>query len=150
LGGGCELAIACDLRVIGESAKMGQPEVSLGIIPAAGGTYRLPRLVGLGIARELVYTGRILDAEECLRIGLANRVVPDEQVVDQALALAGEIASRGRQAVRLAKATMNALARPGEAAAVTLESMAQAILFESEDKHRRMAEFLSRKKNKEG
>ncbi len=149
LGGGCELAIACDLRVIGESAKMGQPEVSLGIIPGAGGTYRLPRLVGLGIARELVYTGRILDAQECLRIGLANRLVPDAQVVDQALALAREIASRGRLAVRLAKATMNAIARPGEAAAVTLESLAQAVLFETEDKHRRMEEFLSRKKKKE-
>ncbi len=150
LGGGCELAIACDLRVIGESARMGQPEVSLGIIPAAGGTYRLPRLVGLGVARDLVYTGRILDAQECLRIGLANRVVPDDEVIDQALALAKEIASRGRLAVRLAKATMNALARPGEAAAVTLESMAQAILFETEDKHRRMEEFLSRKNKKQG
>jgi enoyl-CoA hydratase len=144
LGGGCELAIACDLRVIGESAKMGQPEVSLGIIPAAGGTYRLPRLVGLGVARDLVYTGRILDAQECLRIGLANRVVPDGEVVAQALALAREIASRGRLAVRLAKATMNALSRPGEAAAMTLESMAQAILFETEDKHRRMEEFLKK------
>ena len=150
LGGGCELAIATDLRVIGESAKMGQPEVSLGIIPAAGGTYRLPRLVGLGVARELVYTGRILDAQECLRIGLANRVVPDHEVIDQALALAKEIASRGRLAVRLAKAAMNALSRPGEAAAVTLESMAQAILFETEDKHRRMEEFLSRKNKKQG
>ena len=148
LGGGCELAIAADLRVIGESARMGQPEVSLGIIPAAGGTYRLPRLVGLGVARDLVYTGRILDAQECLRIGLANRVVPDDEVIDQALALAREIASRGRLAVRLAKAAMNALARPGEAAAVTLESMAQAILFETEDKHRRMEEFLSRKNKK--
>src|SRR5690606_20799490 len=75
LGGGCELAIACDLRVAGRSARLGQPEVGLGIIPAAGGTYRLPRLVGLGRARELVYTGRILDAEEAERIGLVNRVV---------------------------------------------------------------------------
>src|SRR5690606_13231893 len=70
LGGGCELAIACDLRVLGESAKLGQPEVKLGIIPAAGGTYRLPRLVGLGRARELVFTGRMVDAAEALRIGL--------------------------------------------------------------------------------
>jgi enoyl-CoA hydratase len=88
LGGGCELAIACDLRVLGESAKLGQPEVKLGIIPAAGGTYRLPRLVGLGIARELVYTGRMVDAQEALRIGLANAVVPDAEVVDKALAMA--------------------------------------------------------------
>ncbi|MHC4076806.1 MAG: enoyl-CoA hydratase/isomerase family protein [Planctomycetota bacterium] len=148
LGGGCELAMACDLRVIGESAKMGQPEVSLGIIPGAGGTYRLPRLVGLGVAREMIYTGRILDAQECLRVGLANRVVADGDVMDQAMALAREIASRGRLAVRLAKAAMNALARPGEAVAMTLESVAQAVLFDSEDKHRRMEEFLSRKKKK--
>ena len=127
---------------------MGQPEVGLGIIPAAGGTYRLPRLVGLGMARELVYTGRILDAAECHRIGLANRVVPDADVVDAALELATEIAKRGHLAVRLAKTTMNALARPAEAQAVSMESLAQAILFESEDKHRRMEAFLNRSKDK--
>jgi enoyl-CoA hydratase len=146
LGGGCELAIACDLRVAGRSAKLGQPEVGLGIIPAAGGTYRLPRLVGLGRARELVYTGRIVDADEALRIGLVNRVVDDARVVDEALALATEIAKNGPLAVRLAKATMNALARPGEAAAMTLESMAQAVLFDSDDKRARMQAFLDRKK----
>lgn len=148
LGGGCELAIACDLRVAGESAKMGQPEVGLGIIPAAGGTYRLPRLVGLGKARELIYTGRIIDAAECLRIGLVNDVVADDQVLDRALELAGEIAARGRLAVRMAKATMNALSRPGEAAAMTMESVAQAMLFDSEDKHARMQAFLDRKHKK--
>lgn len=146
LGGGCELAIACDLRVAGTSAKMGQPEVGLGIIPAAGGTYRLPRLVGLGKARELIYTGRIIDAQECLRIGLVNDVVDDDKVLARALEIAGEIASRGRLAVRLAKATMNALSRPGEAAAVSMESIAQSILFDSEDKHARMQAFLDRKK----
>lgn len=147
LGGGCELAIACDLRVAGRSAKMGQPEVSLGIIPAAGGTYRLPRLVGLGKARELIYTGRIIDADECLRIGLVNDVVDDDQVMNRAMELAGEIAGRGRLAVRMAKATMNALSRPGEAAAVSMESIAQAMLFDSQDKHDRMQAFLDRKKN---
>jgi enoyl-CoA hydratase len=146
LGGGCELAIACDLRVAGKSAKMGQPEVSLGIIPAAGGTYRLPRLVGLGKARELIYTGRIIDADECLRIGLVHDVVDDDQVLGRAMELAGEIASRGRLAVRMAKATMNALSRPGEAAAVSMESIAQAMLFDSDDKHARMQAFLDRKK----
>lgn len=146
LGGGCELAIACDLRVAGSSAKMGQPEVGLGIIPAAGGTYRLPRLVGLGIARELVYTGRIIDAQECLRIGLVNDVVADADVLSRAMEIAREIAGRGRLAIRLAKASMNALARPGEAAALSLESIAQAVLFESDDKHQRMEAFLNRKK----
>ncbi len=148
LGGGCELAIACDLRVVGEGAKLGQPEVGLGIIPAAGGTYRLPRLIGLGRARELVYTGRIVDAAEAERIGLVNRVVPDAEVLDAALALAEEIAKNGSLAVRLAKRTMNALARPNEAMALSMESTAQAVLFESDDKHARMQAFLDRKKSR--
>lgn len=148
LGGGCELAIACDLRVAGRGAKLGQPEVSLGIIPAAGGTYRLPRLIGLGRARELIYTGRVVDAEEAERIGLVNRVVPDERVLDEALKLAAEIAHNGPLAVRMAKATMNALARANESMAIAMESAAQAVLFDSDDKQQRMRAFLERKKSK--
>ena len=148
LGGGCELAIACDLRIAGRSAKMGQPEVKLGIIPAAGGTYRLPRLVGLGKARELIYTGRILDAEECERIGLVNRVVEDDRVLEEAVALAEEIAANGALAVRMAKQVMNQVARPGEGEGVALESAAQAVLFDSEDKRARMDAFLERSKKK--
>ena len=129
--------------------KFGQPEVGLGIIPAAGGTYRLPRLVGLGVARELVYTGRIIDAETAQRIGLVNDVVDDASVVDRALELAAEIARNGRQAVRMAKASMNALARPAEGIASALESIAQATLFDSEDKHRRMDAFLERRNAKQ-
>jgi enoyl-CoA hydratase len=148
LGGGCELAIACDLRVAGRSAKLGQPEVSLGIIPGAGGCYRLPRLIGLGRARELVYTGRAIDAEEALRIGLVNHVVDDAKVLDRALELAAEIAKNGPLAVRAAKATINALARPNEGMALAFESTAQAMLFDSEDKHARMRAFLARGKEK--
>ena len=144
LGGGCELALACDLRVAGRSAKLGQPEVGLGILPAAGGLYRLPRYVGLGRAKELVYTGRILDAEEALRIGLVERVVDDARVVDEALALAEQIGKNGHLAVRLAKAAMNALNRQSEPFAQTLESALQAVLFDSDDKHRRMQAFLDR------
>lgn len=146
LGGGCELAIACDLRVLSETAKMGQPEVKLGIIPAAGGTYRLPRLIGLGAARELIYTGRIVDAAECLRLGLANCVVPDAEVVPRALQLAEEIGQNGRQAVRGAKRAMNALARPGQERAVAFESTVQSLLFDSDDKRQRMDAFLNKKK----
>ncbi|MCA8949729.1 MAG: enoyl-CoA hydratase/isomerase family protein [Planctomycetes bacterium] len=142
LGGGCELAIACDLRVLGESARLGQPEVKLGIIPAAGGTYRLPRLVGLGRARELIYTGRMVDAGEALRIGLANDVVPDAEVVDRALALAAAIGANGRLAVRAAKRALNALSRPGHDGAVELESSLQGPLFDSADKRARMDAFL--------
>ena len=148
LGGGCELAIACDLRVIGQSAKMGQPEVKLGIIPAAGGTYRLPRLIGLGRARELVYTGRMVDADEALRIGLANQVVADDEVVDAALAMAAQIAKNGRLAVRGAKRALNALSRPGHENAVAFESSTQAVLFDSDDKVARMTAFLDKQNQK--
>jgi len=150
LGGGCELAIACDLRVIGESAKMGQPEVKLGIIPAAGGTYRLPRLIGLGRARELVYTGRMVEAGEALRIGLANQVVADADVVDAALAMAQQIAKNGRLAVRGAKRSLNALSRPGHENAVVFESSTQAVLFDSDDKKARMTAFLDKQNQKKG
>ena len=149
LGGGCELAIACDLRVAGRSAKLGQPEVGLGIIPAAGATYRLPRLVGLGCARELIYTGRVVDADAALAMGLVNHVVDDADVLERAFRLADDIGRNGALAVRMAKAALNALARPGQAVAMQLESMAQAVLFDSEDKHRRMAAFLERGKDKE-
>ncbi|MCA9728812.1 MAG: enoyl-CoA hydratase/isomerase family protein [Candidatus Eisenbacteria bacterium] len=145
LGGGCEMTLACDLRVAGASSRFGQPEVGLGIIPAAGGTQRLPRLIGLSRAKELVLTGRIIDAEEALRIGLVHRVVPDEQVLDEAQSLANTILEKGTLAVRLAKLALNA-AFPGFEIGQTLESVAQAVLFETPEKHRRMQEFLNRKK----
>jgi enoyl-CoA hydratase/carnithine racemase len=148
LGGGCELAMSCDLRVAGEGARFGQPEVKLGIIPGAGGTYRLARLVGWGRARELVFTGRVFDAAQALRIGLVNEVAPDEEVLDRARALAREIAGNSALAVRLAKIS---LAHAGEAsteAGMALESTLQAVLFEDEEKRRRMTEFLERRKKR--
>jgi enoyl-CoA hydratase/carnithine racemase len=146
LGGGCELAMACDLRVAGRGAKFGQPEVGLGIIPAAGGTQRLPRLVGLGRAKELVYTGRIIDAAEAERIGLVNFVVDDDQVPAHAAALAAKIAKQGRAAVRLAKVALNASSRTGQDAGFLVEQVAQAVLYDSPDKHARMTAFLEKKK----
>ena len=146
LGGGCELALACDIRVAGTSARFGQPEVSLGIMPAAGGTYRLPRLVGLGRAKELIFTGAIIDAIEADRIGLVNRIVPDEQVLSTAQELGKKIAQNAVLAVRLAKMIMNQGARGASLSEV--ESVAQAVLFESEEKRRRMSEFLERKRGK--
>jgi enoyl-CoA hydratase len=147
LGGGCELALAADLRVAGRSAKLGQPEVGLGILPGAGGTHRLPRLVGLGRAKEMIFTGRPVEAEEALRIGLVNRMVDDDRVLDEALALARTIADQGPLAVRLAKTALNAQRREPDLGQA-LESLAQAVLFESEDKHRRMTAFLERKKGR--
>ena len=146
LGGGCELAMCCDLRVAGEGAKFGQPEVALGIIPAAGGTQRLPRLVGLGRAKDLVLTGRIIGAAEALEMGLVNRVVPDDEVLAAARELAGQILRNGALAVRLAKMNLNNSARTGQDSALLLEQVSQAVLFESEDKRQRMTDFLERKK----
>ncbi len=146
LGGGCELSMCCDLRVAGESAKFGQPEVALGIIPAAGGTQRLPRLVGLGIAKELVFTGRIIDAAEAHRIGLVNRVVPDDEVLDGAKELAQAILKHGALAVRLAKMALNASSRTGQDAGLLIEQIAQAVLFDSAEKRDRMTAFLEKRK----
>jgi enoyl-CoA hydratase len=149
LGGGCELAMACDLRVAGQGARLGQPEVKLGIIPGAGGTYRLTRLVGPGMARELVYTGRLLDADEALRIGLVNRVVPDEDVLDAAKELAAEIAKNSALAVRLAKQVFLAGGEMSTDVAMALEATSQAVLFEDKEKQRRMKQFLKRRQKKE-
>ncbi|MCK6458926.1 MAG: enoyl-CoA hydratase-related protein [Planctomycetes bacterium] len=148
LGGGCELAMCCDLRVAGEGAKFGQPEVALGIIPAAGGTQRLPRLVGLGRAKDLVLTGRTIDAREAERIGLVNRVVPDDEVLDAAKALARQILAQGSLAVRLAKLNLNNSVRTGQDSGLLLEQVSQAVLFESEEKRRRMTEFLEKRARK--
>jgi len=141
LGGGCELALACDLRIAGESARFGQPEVGLGIIPAAGATYRLPQIVGAGRARELILTGRIIDAREALSIGLVSRVVPDDRVLEEARSTAALIARKGALALRAAKLALRASAY-GPDAGHAAERLAQAILFESADKREGMTAFL--------
>jgi enoyl-CoA hydratase len=107
LGGGCELAMACDIRIASENAKFGQPEVNLGIIPGFGGTQRLSRLVGKGIAKELIFTGDIVDASTALRIGLVNRVVTAENLLHEAIAMAQKIASKGPAAILIAKSVIN-------------------------------------------
>jgi enoyl-CoA hydratase/carnithine racemase len=144
LGGGLELALACDIRIAADDAKLGLPEVSLGIFPAAGGTRRLPRLIGDGLARELVFTGRIVGAEEALRMGLVNRVVPAARLEDEARGLAAEIAKNGELALRMAKLSLLASARGVDSDAI--EKVAQGLLFDSPDKATRMRAFLDRKK----
>ncbi len=145
LGGGCELSLACDMRLASDNAQFGQPEVNLGIIPAAGGTQRLPRIVGLGRAKELVLTGAIIDAQEALRIGLVNKVVPDAELAAAARKLALTILKKGSLAIRMAKAALNQSARMSLDSGLAFESACQALLFESEDKHRRMTDFLEKK-----
>ncbi|NNE07732.1 MAG: enoyl-CoA hydratase/isomerase family protein [Gemmatimonadetes bacterium] len=149
LGGGLEFALACDLRVVADDAKLGQPEVALGIMPGAGATYRLPRIVGLGRAKELIFTGRMIGGAEALAMGLANRVVPRESVLDEARALATMIAKNGALAVRLAKTALNHAHELSTDAGLALESVSQAVLFDDDEKHERMTRFLERKKEKE-
>jgi enoyl-CoA hydratase len=145
LGGGCELALACDLRVAGQSAKFGQPETGLGIMAAAGATWRLAALIGLGRARELLFTGRIMEADEALHVGLVNQVVADDEVLDAAINIAQMISSNDPMATRMTKL---ALAQyEGDTAAMTRYANAtQAALFENPEKFRRMDAFLARRK----
>lgn len=143
LGGGCELAMACDLRIAAESAMFGQPEINLGIIPGFGGTQRLPRLVGEGRARELNLTGDPIPAEEACAIGLAHRVVPDEQLLDAALAWARRLAEQPPLAVEQIKRVSAA----GEIE-IGLESEKQAFahVFASEDAREGIAAFLEKRR----
>ncbi|MEZ5990016.1 MAG: enoyl-CoA hydratase-related protein [Planctomycetota bacterium] len=147
LGGGMELAMACDVRVADRTARFGQPELNLGILPAAGGMHRLPTLVGMGLAKDLVLTGRVLDAEEALRAGLVSRLVDAGRAHEAALECAREVAEKGAMAVGLAKGILNALFRVRPDTAALLEGAAQAVLFESEEKHARMRGFLERKRS---
>lgn len=145
LGGGCELALACDLRVAATHAKFGQPEVALGIIPGAGATQRLPRIIGLGRAKYLVLTGDTIDAAQALDWGLVSRVVPGDEVMTAARALAERVLSRGPLAIRLAKVALNASARVDLESGLLIETLAQAICFESEDKQEGTTAFLEKR-----
>lgn len=146
LGGGLELALSCDLRVASRAAKVGLPETTLGIYPAAGGTWRLPRLVGLGRAKELVFTGRILDAEEAYAIGLFEKLVEPGQALTAAQEMASLIAKNAPLAVQVAKVSLNACARGQDP--LSVEKLGQALLFDSTDKHERMTAFLEKRAKK--
>jgi enoyl-CoA hydratase/carnithine racemase len=143
LGGGWELALACDLRVAVPQARVGFPEVSLGIIPGAGGTLRLLRHVGVGRAMEWILTGRLLDAPEAASYGLINRVVDNGDVVGSAHALMEELGAQPRLAVRLAKMMINATAR-GEAGP-EFERLAYTLAFHSSERSERMHHFLDQR-----
>lgn len=145
LGGGCEIALACDIRVCSENAKFGLPEVSLGIIPGAGGLYRLARIAGLGAAKELILTGEAIDAHRALQIGLVSRVVPLPELKNTALDLARKIQSRGPLAVRIAKRSLNLVSHMSTEAAMVMDEYSQGLLFESEDKMEGMSAFLEKR-----
>jgi enoyl-CoA hydratase len=145
LGGGCELALACDIRVASERARFGQPELNLGIIPGAGATQRLPRIVGLGWAKHLILTGEILDAERALEIGLVTAVAPASELMVRARDLATRILRLGPLAARLAKLSLNASARVDLDSGLLIETLAQAICYDSEDKMEGTTAFLEKR-----
>jgi enoyl-CoA hydratase len=145
LGGGCELAMACDIRLAADTAKLGQPEVNLGILPGGGGTQRLPRLVGLGAAYRLLYTGDLIDATEALRIGLVDAVVPVSDLMPQARALAEKIAAKSPVALRLIKEAVRASVRTPLDEGVRHEATLFGLAFSSEDKAEGVAAFLAKR-----
>jgi enoyl-CoA hydratase len=145
LGGGCELAIACDMRFAADNAKFGQPEVNLGVIPGFGGTQRLPRLIGKGLATELLFSGDIIDAQEALRIGLVNKVYVREELLDKCLELAGRIASRGPLAVKLCKQAVNNGMEMDLSRACHYEVDLFALCFASSEQKEGMSAFLEKR-----
>jgi enoyl-CoA hydratase len=146
LGGGCELAMACDFRVASENAKIGQPEINLGIFPGGGATQRLQKLVGIGRAKELIFTGDILDAREAERIGLINRVFPSDELMDRTMEIARKIAGKGPLALKLAKMAMNMGMETGLAVGLGYERLARTLVHGSEDRVEGMNAFIEKRK----
>jgi len=146
LGGGTELALACDLRVVAESAKMGLTETSLAVIPGAGGTQRLPRLIGKAKAKELIFTARRVDAAECLALGLANRVAPAAALLDDALALAAEIGRNGPVALKAAKRAIDRGVEMDLGNALVFESTCYEMTIPTEDRREGLAAFREKRK----
>jgi enoyl-CoA hydratase len=146
LGGGCELAMACDIRIASEKAKFGQPEVGLGITPGFGGTQRLPRIVGASKAKELIFTAETIGAEEALRIGLVSKVVPGETLLEAALEMAGKIAGNAQVAVRQSKEAINKGMQCDIVTGLSYEAQAFAVCFATEDQKDAMTAFINKSK----
>lgn len=145
LGGGCELTLACDIRLAAENARFALPEVTLGIIPAGGGTQRLSRLIGVGRAKELIFTGDQIDAQEAYRLGLVNRVVPRAELMDACRALGEKIASRASYAVSLAKSAINSSLDIDRKNGAEREKDLLGLTFATHDKQEGMEAFLARR-----
>ncbi|WLD93076.1 enoyl-CoA hydratase/isomerase family protein [Alkalihalobacillus sp. AL-G] len=148
LGGGCELMTACDFRIASSRAKMGQPEINLGILPAGGGTQQLTKIVGLQHAKELILTGKIISADEAYRIGLVNEVVEHEFLMDKVYSLASELASKPPVALKLAKIALNESATADLSTGLALEKALQAVLFGTKDKVEGTEAFFDKREPK--
>lgn len=145
LGGGNELAMSCDIRIASVNARFGLPETNLGILPGAGGTQRLSRLIGVGRAQEMILTGRIIDADEALRTGLVTNVVPAEALMDTVAATADSILAKGPLAVRLARLVVRNGIETDQRTGLLLERLAQSLLYASEEKAEGAAAFLEKR-----
>src|SRR5882724_285366 len=146
LGGGCELALACDIRIASDQASFGQPEINLGIIPGGGGTQRLTRLVGEGKAMELILTGAIIDAQTAFALGLVNHVVPADQLETKTMEIAGRIAEKSPIALRLAKEAVRLASRSNMDEGLRREVDLFALCFSSEDKTEGVKAFMEKRK----
>lgn len=146
LGGGLELAMCCDIRIASDNAKFGQPEINIGLFPGAGGTQRLPRLIGWGKAKELIYTGKIIDAAEAERINLVDRVVPPEKLGEEVNQLAETIASKSPLIIKLAKKAINRGMYTDLAAGLAYEKANFALCFATEDRTEGVTAFLEKRK----
>jgi enoyl-CoA hydratase len=146
LGGGCELALACDIRIASETASFGQPEINLGIIPGGGGTQRLTRLVGEGKAMELILTGEIIDAKTAYAIGLVNHVVPADQLATKTMEIATRISEKSPIALQLAKEAVKLASRSNLDEGLRREVDLFALCFSTEDKDEGVSAFLEKRK----
>jgi enoyl-CoA hydratase len=146
LGGGCELALACDIRIASDKAKLGQPEVNLGVIPGFNGTWRLSRLVGVAKAKEMIFTGDMIDAQTAYSVGLVNRVVPADELMTICMELATKIASKGPTAVRLAKSVINKAIQTDSATGGYYESAAFGLCFATGEAKEGMSAFSEKRK----
>ncbi len=148
LGGGLELAMACDIRIVSENARLGQPEINLGLVPGWGGTQRLPRFVGKGVAKEMIFTGKMIDAKNAERLGLVNAVVPPDQLRSVVNELAKEIADKPPISIKLAKELINSSLDTSLRVGETREAKAFSIAASTEDFKEGGAAFLEKRKPK--
>lgn len=147
LGGGCELAMACDIRIASDKAKFGQPETGLGITPGFSGTQRMARIIGPAKAKELIFTAEVIKAEEALRIGLVNKVVPAESLMEEAMTMAKTIASKAPIAVKYAKEAINRGLEADMDTAIALETELFGLCFATSDQKKGMQAFLNKEKH---
>ena len=146
LGGGLELAMACDIRIASDSSKFGQPEILLGIMPGGGGTQRLSRLVGIGKAKELIFTGNMIDAQEAFRIGLVNQICPLDKLEQVVMKTAEQIASKSSLALKWVKKSINVSQESSMSVGLDYEAMAECLLFTSKDREEGMKAFFEKRK----